>query len=211
MTVNSTTSTLDEQGTATGQDPLSEAGQRAGESVSHLAERAADLGFTQADRGKEQAAQGITQVAESIRKVSMDMEGTQPQIANVAQTAAEQAERLANYLRDTDAREILDTVENAARRQPLIFLGGAFLLGLAASRFIKAAGGQSDQWRSYGQGYGYGTGYQSGTWGGGYGRDTGYATGAIGTSGATGSAGASLRATGPGGRGNLDELPEEGI
>jgi len=37
-------------------------------------------------------------------------------------------------------------VEDVARRQPLIFLGGAFLLGAAASRFIKAAGGgQSGQ------------------------------------------------------------------
>jgi hypothetical protein len=199
MTVNST-STLDEQDLATGQqDPLSEAGQRAGETASHLAERAADLGFTQAERGKEQAAEGINQVAESIRRVGMDMEGSQPQIANVAQTAADQAERLANYLRDTDARELLDTVENAARRQPLIFLGGAFVLGLAASRFIKAAGGQSNQWRSYGQGYG--TDYRSGSWNGGTTPATGYGT----------TSGDAFRATGPGGRSNLDELPEEGI
>ena len=203
MTTNST-STLDETSTMTGEpDPLSEAGQRAGETAGHLAERAADLGFTQADRGKEQAAEGITQVAESIRRISTEMESEQPQIASVAQTAADQAERLANYLRDTDARELLDTVENAARRQPLIFLGGAFLLGLAASRFVKAAGGQTDQWRSYGQGYG--TGYQSGSWRG--------TTGSIGTGGAigTGSTGGNFRATGPGGRSNLDELPEEGI
>ena len=198
MTVNST-STLDETSTMTGQaDPLSEAGQRAGETASHLAERAADLGFTQADRGKEQAAEGITQVAETIRRVGMDMESEQPQIASVAQTAADQAERLANYLRDTDARELLDTVENAARRQPLIFLGGAFLLGLAASRFIKVGGGQTNQWRSYGQGYG--TDYRSSSWDAGTGRVSGY-----------GSTAESFRATGPGGRSNLDELPEEGI
>jgi hypothetical protein len=108
--------------------PLAEAGERAGESVGQLAERATNLGLTQADRGKDQAAQGISQVA-------------QPTIANASRTAADQAERLAAYLQQTDAREIVHTVEDAARRQPLIFLGGAFILGLAAARFMKAAGG----------------------------------------------------------------------
>jgi phage-related protein len=123
------------------QHPLAEAGERAGESVGQLAERATDLGFTQADRGKAQAASGISQVADSLRRVSSDMESQQPAIANAGRTAAEQAERLASYLQATDAREILHTVEDAARRQPLIFLGGAFLMGVAAARFMKAAGG----------------------------------------------------------------------
>ncbi len=166
-------------GSIDGQSPLAEAGQEAGESATHLAERAADIGLKQADRGKEQAALGITQVADSIRRVSLDMQGTQPQIAGVAETAADQAERLASYLQETDAREIISTVENAARRQPLIFLGGAFLLGFAASRFIRAAGGgQTRQWSGYRSGYD--TSYRVGATGG-Y-ADTGYGT-AYGTNG----------------------------
>ena len=128
--------------------PLAEAGERAGESVGQLAERATDLGFTQADRGKEQAAQGISQVAQSLRRVSSEMEGQQPAIADAGRTAAEQADRLATYLQQTDAREIVRTVEDAARRQPIIFMGGAFLLGLAAARFLKAAGGSSTAYGS---------------------------------------------------------------
>jgi hypothetical protein len=128
--------------------PLAEAGERAGESVGQLAERATDLGFTQADRGKDQAAQGISQVAQSIRRVSSEMEGQQPTIASAGRTAAEQADRLATYLQQTDAREIVHTVEDAARRQPIIFMGGAFLLGLAAARFLKAAGGTPTAYRS---------------------------------------------------------------
>ena len=31
-------------------------------------------------------------------------------------------------------------MEDAARRQPLLFLGGAFVLGVATARFFKAAG-----------------------------------------------------------------------
>jgi hypothetical protein len=121
--------------------PLADAGREAGESAGHLAQRATDLGIQQADRGRETAATGIEQMADSIRRVSLDMEGDQPAIADAAQTAADQAERIARYLRETDAREIISTVEDVARRQPLVFLGGAFVLGFVAARFIKAAGG----------------------------------------------------------------------
>jgi hypothetical protein len=138
--------------------PLAEAGQQAGESVGHLAERATDIGFKQADRGKDQAAQGLTQVADSVRRLSTDMQESQPQIASVAETAADQAERLAAYLQNTDAREMLNTVEDVARRQPILFLGGAFLLGMAASRFIKAASGSSGSQHQSGYGSGYGSG-----------------------------------------------------
>jgi hypothetical protein len=184
----SETSTLDDPMVDSGStyaepNPLAEAGQQAGESVGHLAERAADIGLQQADRGREQAASGISHVAESIRRLSLDMQVDQPQIASVAETAADQAERIATYLQQTDAREIMSKVEDVARRQPLIFLGGAFLLGVAASRFIKAAAGSPDQASQ---------GYQP-------------------TSAAYGGTTDSWRATGPGGRNGLDQLPSEGI
>lgn len=127
------------------QHPLVEAGQQATESVGVLAERATNIGFQQADRARQQAAQGLESVSESIRRVSLDIEGEQPAIANVVTTAADQAEKIAEYLRTKDARQILSTVEDIARRQPLIFLGGAFVLGVAVSRLIKAAGGPSGQ------------------------------------------------------------------
>lgn len=146
-----TTSTLDQPTTGASNDqseaqhPLVDAGKQATASAGHLAERAADIGLQQADRGREQAASGIDKVAQTIRRVSTDMETEQPGIANAAQTAADQADRFAEYLRETDARQMIGNVEEMARRQPLIFLGGAFLLGVAVSRFIKAAGGPSGQ------------------------------------------------------------------
>ena len=124
------------------QHPLAEAGQQATQSVGVMAERATDIGFQQADRAREKAADGLSHVTDTIRRVSIDMQD-QPAIANVADTVADQAERIGEYLRTTDARQILSTVENLARRQPILFLGGAFMLGLAASRLIKAAGGSS--------------------------------------------------------------------
>jgi hypothetical protein len=138
MTSTDFTSTLDEPTTGTETHPLAEAGQQATESAGHIAGRAADLGIQQADRGRQLAADGLDKVAQTVRRVSTDMQFDQPQIANVAMTAADQAGKVAQYLRETDARQIITNVEDTARRQPLIFIGGAFLLGLAASRLIKA-------------------------------------------------------------------------
>lgn len=158
MTKTKATSTLDDpmtdSATAEPAHPIAEAGKDATESVGQLAGRAADLGIQQADRGRTQAAEGIDQVAQSIRRVSTDMQTEQPTIANAAMTAADQAERVAQYLRQTDARQIISGVEDVARRQPLLFIGGAFLVGIAASRFIKAAGGgQGGTQPAYRSGY----------------------------------------------------------
>jgi hypothetical protein len=165
MTGHDSTTTLQQPTTGSRFDteteethPLAEAGQQATASAGHLAERAADVGIQQADRGRELAAEGIDKVAQSVRRLSTDMQADQPQIAGAALTAADQADKVARYLRETDARQIIANVEDTARRQPLIFLGGAFLLGMAVSRFLKAAGGGGS-----GQQSGYSSGYRSGS------------------------------------------------
>ena len=125
--------------------PLAEAGHEAGDTAARVGDRATGIGFAQADRIREQAADGLQQLATSVRRSSGDLESEQPAIANAVDTAADQAERIAAYLRQTDARELVGTIQDVARRQPLLFVGGAFLLGVAASRFVKAAGGSSPQ------------------------------------------------------------------
>ena len=164
MNKTKTTSTLDdpmvESQSTEETHPLAEAGKDATESVSQLAGRAADIGLQQADRGRTQAAEGIDQVVQGLRRVSTEMQAEQPAIANAGLTAADQAERLARYLRQTDARQIISTVEDMARRQPILFIGGAFLVGIGASRFIKAAGGDQANSRSTTYRSGYGTGYR---------------------------------------------------
>jgi hypothetical protein len=118
--------------------PLTEAGRQATESASDAAQRATNIGMQRADQGLERAATGLNDLAGNIRRVSTEMETDQPTIANVASAAADQTERLARYLRETDARGLIATIEDLARRQPILFLGGAFLLGVAASRLLKA-------------------------------------------------------------------------
>jgi hypothetical protein len=122
------------------ENPLAEAGREVTEDAGHLAERAANIGLEKADQGRAQVADSVDRVAGSIRRVSTELRSEEPGVADVALTAAEQTEHIARYLRDTDARQLVRTVEDFGRRQPLLFIGGAFLVGLAASRFMRAAG-----------------------------------------------------------------------
>ena len=58
--------------------------------------------------------------------------------------AADQVERLSEYVRERDVVQIAGDVEKFARREPALFLGGAFVLGLCAARFLKSSA-QSSQ------------------------------------------------------------------
>ena len=138
-TLDSPTAGQDTGGTADETThPLAETGREAGQRAGHLLERGTEIGLMQADRGLDAAATGAATVADSIRRVSADIETDQPQLADLASTAADQAEALATYLRETDMRQMISNVENFARRQPLLFAGGAFLLGMATSRIARA-------------------------------------------------------------------------
>ena len=140
----------------TDRHPLAEAGEQASQTAGPLAERAAGLGLEQADHGRHLAADGIETVARSIRRLSTEIADDQPAIATAASTVADQAERTAQFLNETDAREMISKVEEAARRQPLLFLGGAFVAGVATARFLKAAGqGNGRQSGPKSQSYGY--------------------------------------------------------
>lgn len=120
--------------------------QEATESTSHAVGQVADSTRTalvgQADQQRFRAADSADQVAGAIRRVSGELQTEQPGIASIVDTAAQQTERIGRYLRETDTEQILSGVQDFARRQPLVFFGGAFVLGLAAARFIKAGTSQ---------------------------------------------------------------------
>jgi hypothetical protein len=125
-------------GSTTAQEtPLGEAGKRTAETASDLAERATNTGIQQIDRGREQAADTLSQFASSMRRTATDMPEQPEIVQTVTDALSEQTDRFANYLRETDARQMIHNVEDIARRQPLLFLGGAFVAGMLGARFIK--------------------------------------------------------------------------
>jgi hypothetical protein len=99
---------------------------------------------TQIDRQKESAANDLTQVVNAVRRFgeSLGAEQGGPIARYAAQygdKAAQKLEQFAGYIREQDARRLLDDVQNFGRRRPALMLGGAFLLGLAGARLIRSS------------------------------------------------------------------------
>ena len=88
---------------------------------------------------------GLTSVADSIRKVGDDLNqaGEKTPVseytARYSQTAAQKLEDVAHYFETKDLRSVARDLEGYARRNPAVFLGGAFALGILAARFFKSS------------------------------------------------------------------------
>ena len=101
------------------------------------------------DEQKTNLASGITGVADSIRQVGENLGGSgdNNQIAALAskygETLAGQVEKFSSYIDDKEIKELVRDVEQFAKRNPLLFVGGAFALGILAARFLKSSGGQN--------------------------------------------------------------------
>src|SRR3954453_4871208 len=97
----------------------------------------------------------LQSVAQAIRSSGDQLRQEQPQVAGFADTAASQVARFAGRIRTSSPGEMVAEVEQFARRQPAVFLGGALLLGAVAARFLKASpqagSGMSAGYRGAGQ------------------------------------------------------------
>lgn len=104
----------------------------------------ADKATAAIDEQKAGLTGGLTAVAETARRVSSTISDgdAQNRITEYAgqytETAAQKLEEAAHYFEQTDLRGIARDVETFARRNPAIFLGSAFALGVLAARFIKS-------------------------------------------------------------------------
>jgi uncharacterized protein YjbJ (UPF0337 family) len=117
------------------------AGQVAGD-VKQLAGEAADhakhFAQEQIATRKDRAVTAIAEVAEALRassgRLSSNNEGGQ-----YVTRVADGLDSVSTYFKDRELTDVIRDVEGFARREPAIFLGGAFVLGLVGSRFIKSS------------------------------------------------------------------------
>ena len=157
--------------------------QQAGQLASQFREKGAAL----FDQQKVRAADLIGDCVAATRRAAQKLhDENDHNLAGYADAFAEGLDSTGRYLREQDSRKLIDDAADLARRRPEWVLGGAFVVGLAVARFLKASrpegaaygsyrydrpqeyGGDesTDFGGSYG-GAGYGLGYSSG-YGGGY-------------------------------------------
>jgi len=156
-----------EKNTLTENSPSVNAGSSAGDTASKALDTAKDTAKNFVDQAKTAAgdaygavadkassklqeqkatlAGGLGSVAESVRSMGDNLnQSPNPNpvadyTAQYADTAAQKLEQVANYFEQTDIKAMARDIESFARRNPAVFLGGAFVLGILAARFIKSS------------------------------------------------------------------------
>ncbi len=86
---------------------------------------------------KDSVAEEVSGVASALRTAAGEMQRGSPQERTFGQIAEGLADA-SEAIRNKDLGEVARDLSGFARRNPLIFLGGAALVGFAATRFAKA-------------------------------------------------------------------------
>jgi hypothetical protein len=147
--------------------------QAASDIVDKTTETVSNRVDDQATGQLQRAGDVLGSLAQAVRQSGDQLRDQQPQVASVADTAAGQIDRVASHIRESRPKDLLQDVEQFARQQPAVFLGGALLVGAVAARLLKASPQTGDGMRAgydrrstddqgvsgYGaSGYGYGAG-----------------------------------------------------
>jgi len=103
-----------------------------------------------AGQAKDAAADEVKGVASALRTAAEEMRSGSPQERTFSQIAEGLADA-SDAMRDKDLGEIVGAVSDFAKRNPMVFLGSAALIGFAATRFAKASSDQSSNTTSYGE------------------------------------------------------------
>jgi hypothetical protein len=130
--------------TSKAKDMLNQAKTATGEVASQALGQVQEKASTFVDTKTSDVAQSLTGVADTVRQFTETLRTNQdtPIAQTVAQygdTVTNQVERIADYLDRADLQKLTRDVESFARRNPAIFIGSAFALGIVAARFIKSS------------------------------------------------------------------------
>ena len=123
--------------------------KQAGNAVEQVKEKAAGL----LDHQKDKVTSGLSDVADSIRKVGENLGDTNKENAIAQATTrygdlvARKIEGLSGYLENAEIQDLGRDVQKFARQQPTLFVGGAFLLGVLAARFLKTTSPEDNSTR----------------------------------------------------------------
>lgn len=126
---------------------MEQAGTVARELGDAVGDRAAELRQEGTSRLRSELDTRTTQVGGQARSLAqalresggrLSQEGNE-QLAGVTSGVADRMEQFAGYLERMQGAELLDDAERVARRSPWLVAGAAAVVGLAASRFLKAS------------------------------------------------------------------------
>jgi ElaB/YqjD/DUF883 family membrane-anchored ribosome-binding protein len=122
------------------QDTMDSTKEKAREAASQAQQKLGEQLRSSVDTSKGRAADTLDSLAQALSQSGQQLRSDDLGPASqYVDRAGEQLRRASDYLRNTNVDEMVRNTEDFARRQPAVFVGGAFFLGLLAARFIKAS------------------------------------------------------------------------
>jgi len=129
---------------------INERVEQGAQRVEQSVQSAANAAIEQVRDVRERAESGIEQqramVASRVRRVSAALRSTSDQLSREDQfaqslldNASERVQRVAEYIDQAQLQDVARDLHSFARRQPGLFFGGSFLIGLAIGRFAKSS------------------------------------------------------------------------
>lgn len=144
------------------QEKVSETAAAAKEQAKRTASQVGEQAKQTVDSRMSDAAHELGSVADAVRQTSYEMGGESQTLSKYGDRLADQLEGISSYLNEKGVEDVLTDLQDFARRKPVVFLGGAFMLGIMAGRFVRSSGERySQENERYGTEYPVTTDYSS--------------------------------------------------
>lgn len=103
---------------------------------------AADIGHELSATAEEQKQRGVEAMHGLVRAIHTaadQLDDQSPRIAHYVRDAAEKVDNLSSNIGNRDVNQLMRSMTDLARSQPMWFFGGAVAAGFALSRFLKSS------------------------------------------------------------------------
>ncbi|MGH9309596.1 MAG: hypothetical protein ACRD1U_09500 [Vicinamibacterales bacterium] len=121
---------------------MTQASNIAGENTAHpgIVDRVREKANAQLATQKDRATDGLGTVAQAVRQTTSQLRDQHHDtVAGYIEQAADQLERFSTRLKEKNVNELVRDAQDLARRQPALFIGSAFAVGLIGARFLKSS------------------------------------------------------------------------
>jgi hypothetical protein len=117
-----------------------ELGSKAKTVADGVVEQARETVESRISGGKERVVEGLGSVAEAMRHTGVHLRSRDTLgLTDYVARAADQVDAVSDYLQARKLGDVVQDLSSFARREPAIFLGGAFAVGLLGGRFLKSS------------------------------------------------------------------------
>lgn len=133
---NGTQQSMGDQMKDTAQQALTQTKQATGQAI----DKAKDTVLSQISTQKDRAADTLGGFTQALHQTGQQLrQSGQGVFGDYADSLAGQVDRAVSFLRENDVDDLARQAEDFARNQPALFIGGAFVLGVALARFLKSS------------------------------------------------------------------------